>query len=153
MSVVGQQRRPTRVSVMPVSTIDIEIDWADCDPAGIVFYPQFFRMMNVGTHKMFEHAGIAFHEMVKRFGTTGVPMLDVQSTFKSPARFGDKVQLESEVVEWRDRTFVVRHVMRLGDRVIFEAREIRVWAKKDDSAPAGIRAVPIPAELKAMFGA
>jgi 4-hydroxybenzoyl-CoA thioesterase len=135
------------------STIEIEIDWADCDPAGIVFYPQFFRMMNIGTHKMFEHAGLPFHEMVTRYGTTGVPMLDVQATFKSPARFGDKVRLESEVTEWRAKTFLVRHVMRLGERVVFEGREVRVWATKDDSAPNGIRAQPIPADLKALFGA
>ena len=138
---------------MPTSVIEIEIDWADCDPAGIVFYPQFFRMMNSGTHKMFEHAGLAFHEMVKRYGTNGVPMLDVQATFKSPARFGDKVRLESEITEWREKTFLVRHVMKLGGRIIFEGREIRAWAVKDDSAPNGIKAVPIPADLKALFGA
>lgn len=138
---------------MPTSVIEIEIDWADCDPAGIVFYPQFFRMMNIGTHKMFEHAGLAFHEMVKRYGTSGVPMLDVQATFKSPARFGDKVRLESEITEWRAKTFLVRHVMKHGERVIFEGREIRAWAVKDDSAPNGIKAVPIPADLKALFGA
>jgi 4-hydroxybenzoyl-CoA thioesterase len=135
------------------SIIEIEIDWADCDPAGIVFYPQFFRMMNVGMHKMFEHAGLPFRDLIARFDTTGVPMVDVQSTFKSPARFGDKVLLESEITEWRDKTFLVRHVMKLGDRVIFEAREVRVWAAKDDSAPNGIRAKQIPAELKALFGA
>ena len=138
---------------MPASTIDITIDWSDCDPAGIVFYPQFFRMMNTGTHAMFANAGLPFHEMVQRFGTIGVPMLDVQATFKSPARFGDKVRLESEVTEWRDKTFVVRHVMRLGERVVFEGREIRAWAARDEKSANGIRAVPIPAELKALFGA
>jgi 4-hydroxybenzoyl-CoA thioesterase len=138
---------------MKPSVIEIEIDWADCDPAGIVFYPQFFRMMNIGTQKLFEHVGLPFHVLVQRYGTSGVPMLDVQATFKSPARFGDKVLLESEVTEWRDKTFLVRHVMKLGERVIFEGREIRVWAAKDESAPNGIRAKPIPADLKALFGA
>ncbi len=134
------------------SIIEIEIDWADCDAAGIVFYPQFFRMMNVGMHKMFEHVGLPFRDLITRFGTTGVPMLDVQATFKSPARFGDKVVLESRITEWRNKTFLVRHEMRLGERVIFEAHEVRVWAGKDDTAPNGIRAKPIPDELKAMFG-
>lgn len=137
---------------MKPSVIDIEIDWADCDPAGIVFYPQFFRMMNVGMHKMFEPVGFTFAQLIAHFGTAGVPMVDVQTTFKSPARFGDKVQLSSEITEWRNKTFCVHHVMRLGERVIFEAREVRVWAAKDDSAPNGIRAMPIPAELKALFG-
>lgn len=138
---------------MTPSKLEITIDWADCDPAGIVFYPQFFRMMNTATHGLFSHVGLPFHEMVKKFATTGVPMLDVQATFRSPARFGDAVVIESEIAEWREKTFVVRHVMRNGERVIFEARELRVWAAPDKTAPNGIRAVPIPAELKALFGA
>ena len=138
---------------MTPSTIDIAIDWADCDPAGIVFYPQFFRMMNTATHGLFAGVGLPFHEMVKRFATTGVPMLDVQATFRSPARFGDHVLIESEIVEWRDKTFIVRHVMKQANRVVFEAREVRVWAVEDTAAPNGMRAVAIPAELKAMFEA
>lgn len=138
---------------MPTFTLDITIDWADCDPAGIVFYPQFFRMMNTATHSMFASVGLPFHEMVRRYGTAGVPMLDVQTTFRSPARFGDRVTIDSEIAEWRDKTFIVRHVMRLADRVIFEAREVRVWAVEDKASPNGLRAVAIPADLKAMFGA
>ena len=139
---------------MPRSfTHDITIDWADCDPAGIVFYPQFFRMMNTATHAMFGAAGLPFHEMVARYGTVGVPMLDAQATFRSPARFGDRVRIESEITEWREKTFTVRHVMKLSERVVFDAREVRVWAVADTGAANGMRAVPIPAELKAMFGA
>jgi 4-hydroxybenzoyl-CoA thioesterase len=102
---------------------------------------------------MFSSVGLPFHEMVAKYRTQGVPMLDVQSTFRSPVRFGDRVVLESEIVEWREKTFVVRHVMRKDERVVFEAREIRAWAVKDDTAPNGIRAVAIPADLKALFGA
>lgn len=138
---------------MPGNTLEIDIDWSDCDPAGIVFYPQFFRMMNTSTHALFGRAGLPFQDMVAKYGTAGVPMLDVQATFRSPARFGDKVQIESEIVEWRDRTFVVRHVMRKGERLIFEARELRAWAVEDATVPNGIRAERIPAEIKAMFGA
>ena len=92
---------------MAGNTLDLEIDWADCDLAGIVFYPQFFRMMNTATLKLFERVGLPAHVLLARFGTAGLPMLDVQSTFKSPARFGDKATLQSTLVEFRDKTFVV----------------------------------------------
>ena len=136
---------------MPVSIVEFEVDWSDCDPAGIVFYPQFFRMMNTGTHKLFASAGLPFHELTQRYGTVGTPLLDVQSTFRSPARFGDRIRLESTVVEWRDKTFVVRHVMMHGERILFEAREIRAWVAADAAAPNGIKAQPIPAEIKALY--
>ena len=136
---------------MPVSIVEFEVDWSDCDPAGIVFYPQFFRMMNTGTHKLFGGIGLPFHEMTARYGVVGTPLLDVQTTFRSPARFGDRITLESTVVEWRDKTFVVSHAMKKGDRILFEAREVRAWVALDPSAPNGIKAQPIPAEVKALY--
>jgi YbgC/YbaW family acyl-CoA thioester hydrolase len=135
------------------SVIEFEVDWADCDAAGIVFYPHFFRMMNRGTHKLFDAAGLPFHEMPARYGTLGIPLLDVQATFRSPARFGDRLELESRVAEWRAKTFRVAHVMRKDERIVFEAREVRVWAASDPSAPNGLKAVPIPAEVKARLDA
>ena len=134
---------------MMKSVIEFEVDWADCDAAGIVFYPQFFRMMNRGTHKLFDAAGLPFHEIPARFGTVGVPLLDVEASFRSPARFGDRLELESAVAEWRKRTFIVAHVMRKAERIVFEAREVRVWAALDASAPNGLKALPIPEEVKA----
>jgi 4-hydroxybenzoyl-CoA thioesterase len=133
------------------NAIELEVDWADCDPAGIVFYPQFFRMMNLGTHKLFDAAGLPYHELPARYGILGVPLLDVQASFRSPARVADRLTLESELAEWRTRTFVVAHTMKSGSRVVFEAREVRVWAAADSDAPNGIKAVTIPEEVKALF--
>ncbi|HXF55585.1 MAG TPA: acyl-CoA thioesterase [Hyphomicrobiaceae bacterium] len=135
------------------NVIEIEVDWADCDAAGIVFYPQFFRMMNRGTHKLFDAAGLPFHELTKRYGTIGVPLLEVEASFRSPARFGDRLELESRAVEWRQKTFRVAHIMRHGARIVFEARELRVWATLDAAAPNGLKALPIPSAVKARFGA
>jgi 4-hydroxybenzoyl-CoA thioesterase len=136
---------------MMKSVIEFEVDWADCDAAGIVFYPNFFRMMNRGTHKLFDAAGLPFHDIPARYGIVGVPLLEVKASFRSPARFGDRFELESEVTEWRKKTFVVAHVMRKDERIVFEAREVRVWAALDPAAPNGLKALPIPEEVKARF--
>ena len=60
--------------------------------------------------------------------------------------------LHFEITEFRDKTFLVRHMMKNGDRVVFEAREVRAWVGVDTTAPNGIRALPIPQEIKSMFG-
>lgn len=33
---------------MTRNSIDIVVEWGDCDPAGIVFYPNYFRRFNHG---------------------------------------------------------------------------------------------------------
>lgn len=136
---------------MPANTVTFDIDWSDCDPAGIVFYPQFFRMMNTGTHRLFADAGLPYIELTRRYTPFGTPLLDVQSTFRSPARFGDRITLETGIGELREKTFLVDHVMKAGSRVVFEAREVRVWAIPDETKPNGMRAVPIPAEIRQML--
>ena len=35
---------------------DVIIKWGDCDPAGIVFYPQFFAMFDEATGFLFQAA-------------------------------------------------------------------------------------------------
>ena len=34
-------------------TPDVRIEWGDCDPAGIVFYPRYFAMFETCTTALF----------------------------------------------------------------------------------------------------
>jgi 4-hydroxybenzoyl-CoA thioesterase len=36
---------------------DVQIQWGDCDPANIVYYPRYFEMFDDSTSIMFEAAG------------------------------------------------------------------------------------------------
>jgi 4-hydroxybenzoyl-CoA thioesterase len=36
---------------------DVQIQWGDCDPANIVYYPRYFAMFDDSTSIMFEAAG------------------------------------------------------------------------------------------------
>ena len=42
---------------MLVNRRRVRIEWGDCDPAGIVFYPRYFAMFDASTHALFEAAG------------------------------------------------------------------------------------------------
>jgi len=39
-------------------SIDIDIEWGDCDPARIVFYPNFFAWFYRRTTHLFRAAGL-----------------------------------------------------------------------------------------------
>ena len=80
-------------------------------------------------------------------------LVDAAAEFKGPARMDEFVELETWIDEWRGRTFVVKHVVSRDGETLVEGQEIRVWAVRDSSAPKGIRAGKIPAEIKARFEA
>jgi 4-hydroxybenzoyl-CoA thioesterase len=133
------------------NSIEIAVEWGDCDPAGIVFYPNYFRWFNQGAHALFGAAGMPFHKMIEDHGVIGVPMLDTQARFKAPARFGDVVILTSRIAEWRNRSLVIAHEISKDGQLCVEGRDIRAWVAQDQTAPNGIRAVPIPDDVKRRF--
>ena len=44
---------------------EIQVEWGDCDPAGIVYYPRFFEMFDSCTNALFESVGFKKQEVLK----------------------------------------------------------------------------------------
>ncbi len=58
-----------------------------CDPAGIVFYPRYFEMLNDCVEAFFDEAlGWSF-EAMHRVGA--VPTVEISATFRAVSRHGD----------------------------------------------------------------
>ncbi len=136
---------------MFTNSIEIEIEWGECDPADIVYYPNYFRWFNKGAHMLFDAVGLPFHRLIKERDTVGVPLLDAKATFLAPVRFGDVVTVTSGIAEWRNTSFVVSHKIFNGEVLSVEGQEIRVWVIRDPEHPKGLRAVPVPDDIRDRF--
>jgi 4-hydroxybenzoyl-CoA thioesterase len=129
------------------------IQWAHCDPAGIVFNPRFFEFFDSNSWLMFEAAlGIPAAKINATFGLVGLALVDAQASFMKPAAFGDTVELASRVGEFRRSSLNVEHRLTSGDDVLVEGRETRVWAVRHKDDPDRIATAPIPPEVMAKFG-
>ena len=75
----------------------IQIEFNHCDPAGIVFYPRYFEMVNSVIENFFaDVVGRSFASM--HFGATnGVPTVAIEAVFQKPSRLGDKVRFTLRV--------------------------------------------------------
>jgi YbgC/YbaW family acyl-CoA thioester hydrolase len=76
---------------------ELRIEWGDCDPAAIVFYPRYLAFFDANTAYLFEAAGLPKLEMVKTYDIVGMPLVDVQARFHIPSRFGDRITIESHI--------------------------------------------------------
>ena len=56
---------------MFVNRRTVKIEWGDCDPAGIVFYPRYFAFFDASTHALFEAAGLPKPRMIREFDIVG----------------------------------------------------------------------------------
>jgi len=130
----------------------IRIEWGDCDPAGIVYFPRYFEMFDACTRALFESAGLFKRDMLKTYGIAGIPVVNVKSRFIIPSRFGDDVVVESAVSEWGKSSFVVRHRLMKGEAMAIECFETRVWAAHSSGDADKLEGRSIPAEVKKKFG-
>jgi 4-hydroxybenzoyl-CoA thioesterase len=129
------------------------IQWADCDPAGIVFNPRFFEFFDTNTWLMFETAvGIKAQAINKTYGLLGIALVDVRANFLQPAAFGEEVELASRVAEFRRSSFDVEHRLTKDGALLVEGSETRVWAKPHKDDPERMSAGAIPPDVIAKFG-
>lgn len=129
----------------------IHIEWGDCDPAGIVYYPRYFAYFDNCTSALFHAAGLPKHQMLKRYGIVGIPMVDTRARFVAPSRFGDDVVVESSIVKWNRSSFEVQHKVFRGDALAVECWETRVWAVRVEGDPEKIEGRAVPEEVMAKF--
>ena len=102
---------------MFTATQRIRVEWAHCDPAGIIFNPHYYRWMDSGTHALLQAAGfdlIGQTHSDKLF--RGCPLVASNMTFRKPLYFGDVVVCSSQVERFGNTSFVVVHEFRRGDR-------------------------------------
>ena len=65
-----------------IYTRTTRIEWGDCDPAGIVFFPRYFAMFDSCTTGLFSKAlGLTKHQFIQKYGVVGYPMVDTRARF------------------------------------------------------------------------
>jgi len=141
--------RITSGAAARTTVYEIAVEFGDCDPAGIVFFPNFLRWIDSGSRHFFVACGVPpWRETEATHGIIGTPIVDVQAKFLKPATYGDRLSVESRVSEWRNRSFVMRHVVRRGDEVLVEATEVRIFAKRVPGERARLEAVAVPSFVR-----
>lgn len=130
----------------------IHIEWGDCDPAGIVYYPRYFAFFDNCTAALFEAAGLPKHEMLRHYEIVGIPMVDTRARFLTPSRFGDNVEVESAITEWRRSSFDVQHRLYRGSELAVECFETRVWTARSATDAGRIEGRSVPEEVITKLG-
>lgn len=133
---------------MFVNRRTVRIEWGDCDPAGIVYYPRYFAMFDHSTAMLLEAAtGYTKYQMTKVYDFVGFPMIDTGAKFYIPSKFGDDIVIESTISELGKSSFNISHKVWKGDQLAIEAHEKRVWVGKHPDDASRIKSKPIPDEV------
>jgi 4-hydroxybenzoyl-CoA thioesterase len=81
----------------PVYRRPFKVMFQHCDPAGIVFYPRYFEMINATVEDFFEEAvGVSFAAMHGE-RDFAIPAAHVAVDFRAPSRLGDVLDVRLSI--------------------------------------------------------
>jgi 4-hydroxybenzoyl-CoA thioesterase len=102
------------------------IRFSDCDPAGMVFFPQYFVMLNALVEDWFTHAvGVNYAHLLgpRRIG---LPTVALQSEFRAPCRMGDAVEFRLQLERTGSRSITLRVDCMHGSVCCVQIRQVLV---------------------------
>jgi 4-hydroxybenzoyl-CoA thioesterase len=139
----------SETSQTPHCTTRIPIEWGDCDAAGIVFYPNYFRWFDVGLQRLLKSRGHTQATLGKAFGIIGTPLLEAGANFHSAARYDDEMDLSMTIADWKRSTFRVIYCGSVDGRHVISGHEVRAFVARN--AEGKLSSVTIPDEFRTLF--
>ena len=126
----------------------VQVAWGDCDPADIVFFPNFSRWMDAASQSFFLQCGVPrWRDLETTRGIVGTPLLEINTKFYRPATHGDTLQVHTQIEEWRAKVFIQHHRVQRGDELLCEGRETRAFVVRQDGR---LKAIPVPGDIRAL---
>ena len=122
------------------------MEWGETDAGAIVFYPNYFRWFDRGTHEFFRELGCPISGILERGFI--VPIIEAHGRFMAALVYEDELYITSECVEVRTRAFRIEHRVTRGRRSVCEGYEVRIWAR---AVGEGLEALAIPEDVRALL--
>ena len=125
-----------------------KIRFDDVDGAGIVYYPQYFRLCHACFEDFFDTAAPVSYPNLIRERRLGFPTVAIDSEFSAPLEYGDIAVVELDVERVGTTSVVFRYrIRRKRDGAgAFKARITTVLMDLDTYQPKRV-----PAELRAIL--
>jgi 4-hydroxybenzoyl-CoA thioesterase len=102
------------------------IRFSDCDPAGIVFYPQYFIMFNGLVEDWFNEGLEVNYQQIVIERRIGLPTVHLEADFRAVSAMGDQVVLSLDVERLGGRSITLQvrctgrddHVLRMHAQIV-----------------------------------
>ncbi len=115
-----------------------------CDPAGIVFYPEYLVIIDELIEDWFTEGMKTSFADLHAIERVGIPAARIEVDFLSPSKIGDMLCLHLFVTRIGTKSFTLMVEASVGDKIRLRAVLVRVVASLD-----GLQSIPIPEALRA----
>jgi 4-hydroxybenzoyl-CoA thioesterase len=122
---------------------DTLVRFEHCDPAGLIFYPRFFALVNEMVEDWFASLGQSF-KTLHLDRRKGVPTVRFESEFIAPVRIGDTLRQSLGVDVLGRSSCTLKHLAAVDGRAVARFDQTIVFTDlvtmKSEPWPADLRA-------------
>ncbi len=123
------------------------VEFGDTDMAGIMYFANFFRFMEVAETDFLQARGLSVSWTDASGQKYGFPRVSVSCEFFKPARFGDWIHIEVQVEKVGQKSVQYRIEFRRDAEVLARGSLTSVYCKH--SLETGMVSQEIPPEMRA----
>lgn len=106
--------------------LPVRIRFSHCDPAGIVFFPQYLVLTNALVEDWFNDClKIDYAHMIEQ-RRVGLPIVKLECEFSRPSKMGETATLALSLAAIGRRSIRIEIVGRCGDEIRFRANQVLV---------------------------
>jgi len=117
-----------------------------CDPAGIVFYPQYFILFHELLEDWFNRGlGLNYADLISK-ERRGLPTAHIDCDFRIPSKIGDTVQMQLSVKRVGNSSITLAVSVRAGAEIRVTANQVLVLISLEDGS-----VLSVPPDLRARF--
>ena len=125
-------------------TVEFLIRFQHCDPAGIVFYPRYYEMLNQVVEDWFADAlHWSFADMARR-RSEGVPLVNARCDFLRSSQIGERITFTLELTHIGRKSFTVIITGTCAGTTRLRAELVLVYVRTAER----LEPIPLPDELR-----
>jgi 4-hydroxybenzoyl-CoA thioesterase len=124
-------------------SVEVPIRFSNCDPAGIVYFPEFFDMINSLVEDWFTIGMDTSSADLMMRSHIGTPTIDIQCEFIKPCRYGERLRLELAVTKIGRTSFHLTETGTVAGELRWRTRHVLCFLSTETYRP-----VPIPPGLR-----
>lgn len=126
---------------------EVRVAFGDCDPANIVYFPNFYRWLDQATHDLCEAAGFELTAVRRDRRWVGFPLAEAGARFHRPASINDRLRIETRIREWRPKMFLLEHRILRDGVLLVEGWQTRFIGVHLAEEGGRLAALPLPPEF------
>ncbi len=121
-------------------TSEVEVRYQETDQMGVVYHANYLVWFEIGRTKLIEQLGFTYKELEEE----GIllPVIDARLKYEQPARYGDKIRIETRIKEYKGVRLTFDYVIKnnKGDRLV-TGYTTHSFVKAESFQPLRLRSV------------